>query len=110
MPSPLQIADRSFQSRLFLGTGKFSSNESMRDGLEASGTEVVTVALRRADLSGESDPYANILEFIDPKKYLLLPNTSGAATADEAVRLARLADVLGRSRYFFGSMNSRLLA
>ncbi len=95
MPSPLQIADRKFQSRLFLGTGKFSSNESMRDGLEASGTEVVTVALRRADLSGDSDPYANILEFIDPEKYLLLPNTSGAATANEAVRLARLAVAAG---------------
>ncbi|NOY00791.1 MAG: thiazole synthase [Verrucomicrobia bacterium] len=95
MPSSLQIADRTFQSRLFLGTGKFSSNESMRDGLEASGTEVVTVALRRADLSGNADPYANILEFIDPEKYLLLPNTSGAATADEAVRLARLALAAG---------------
>lgn len=95
MPSTLQIADRSFQSRLFLGTGKFSSNESMRDGLEASGTEVVTVALRRADLSAEGDPFANILDFIDPDKYLLLPNTSGAATADEAVRLARLAIAAG---------------
>jgi len=95
MSSPLQIADRSFQSRLFLGTGKFSSNESMRDSLEASGTEMVTVALRRADLSGDGDPYADILDFIDPKKYLLLPNTSGAATADEAVRLARLAVAAG---------------
>lgn len=95
MSSPLQIADRSFQSRLFLGTGKFSSNEAMRDSLVASGTEVVTVALRRADLSGDGDPYANILDFIDPDKYLLLPNTSGAATADEAVRLARLAVAAG---------------
>ncbi len=74
-----------------VGTGKFSSNESMRDSLEASGTEIVTVALRRADLSGKKDPYANILDFIDPEKYLLLPNTSGAMNADEAVRLARLA-------------------
>ena len=95
MPLPLQIADRSFQSRLFMGTGKFSSNEAMRDGLAASGTEVVTVALRRADLSGDGDPYANILDFIDPKKYLLLPNTSGAANAEEAVRLARLAVAAG---------------
>ncbi len=95
MPSPLQIADRSFQSRLFLGTGKFSSNESMRDSLVASGTEVVTVALRRADLSAGGDPFADILDFIDPEKYLLLPNTSGAATADEAVRLARLAVAAG---------------
>ncbi len=74
---PLQIADREFASRLLLGTGKFSSNESMRDALVASGTEIVTVALRRADLSGSKDPYANILEFIDPERYLLLPNTSG---------------------------------
>lgn len=95
MPIPLQIADRSFQSRLLLGTGKFSSNESMRDSLDASGTELVTVALRRADLSGSDDPYADILDFIDPEKYLLLPNTSGAATADEAVRLARLAVAAG---------------
>jgi len=67
----------------------------MRDSLEASGTQIVTVALRRADLSGEKDPYANILEFIDPKKYLLLPNTSGAMNAEEAVRLARLAASAG---------------
>jgi thiazole synthase len=69
--------------------------EAMRDGLEASGTEIVTVALRRADLSGKADPFANILDFIDPKKYLLLPNTSGANTAEEAVRLARLAVTAG---------------
>ena len=92
---PLIIAGRSFASRLLLGTGKFPSNESMRDALEASGCEIVTVALRRADLSGSKDPYANILEFIDPKKYLLLPNTSGAINADEAVRLARLAATAG---------------
>ncbi|HQZ28579.1 MAG: thiazole synthase [Verrucomicrobiales bacterium] len=95
MTSPLVIADRTFHSRLLLGTGKFSSNEVMRDSLEASGTQIVTVALRRADLSGEKDPYANILEFIDPKKYLLLPNTSGAMNAEEAVRLARLAASAG---------------
>ena len=90
-PHKLKIADREFTSRLLLGTGKFSSNEAMSAALEASGTEMVTVALRRADLSGKKDPFANILEFIDPKKYLLLPNTSGAMNAEEAVRLARLA-------------------
>ena len=69
----------------------------MRDALAASGTEIVTVALRRADLSGrpDTDPFANILDFIDPEKYLLLPNTSGANTAEEAVRLARLAVAAG---------------
>src|SRR5438309_10586315 len=89
--APLTIAGRQFQSRLFVGTGKFSGPEAMREALAASGTEIVTVALRRADLSGKKDPFANILEFIDPDKYLLLPNTSGAMNADEAVRLARLA-------------------
>ena len=91
----LKIADRTFTSRLLAGTGKFPSPEAMRDGLAASGTQIVTVALRRADLSGNADPFANILDFIDPKKYLLLPNTSGAHTAEEAVRLARLAVTAG---------------
>ena len=95
----LTIAGRTFRSRLLLGTGKFSSPEAMRDGLAASGTEIVTVALRRADLSGRKDPFANILEFIDPQKYLLLPNTSGAMNAEEAVRLARLAVAAGLPKW-----------
>ena len=96
---PLVIAGREFRSRLLVGTGKFSAPEAMRDALEASGTEIVTVALRRADLSGKKDPFANILEFIDPKRYLLLPNTSGAMNADEAVRLARLAAAAGLPKW-----------
>src|SRR5436190_1059870 len=80
-PSKLKIADREFTSRLLVGTGKFASNELMRDALISSGTELVTVALRRADLSGKHDPFANILDFIDPKRFLLLPNTSGARNA-----------------------------
>jgi thiazole synthase len=91
---PLTIAGRSFQSRLMLGTGKFASGELMREAIVASGTEIVTVALRRTDLSGKGDPFANILDFI-PKDVLLLPNTSGANTAEEAVRLARLAVAAG---------------
>src|SRR5437773_2781480 len=94
-PSKLKIADREFTSRLIVGTGKFSSNETMRDALIASGTELVTVALRRADLSGKGDPFANILDFVDQKRFLLLPNTSGARNATEAVRLARLAASAG---------------
>src|SRR6187549_4069134 len=94
-PTKLKIADREFASRLLVGTGKFASSELMRDTLVASGTELVTVALRRADLSGKHDPFANILEFVDPKKFLLLPNTSGAMTAEEAVRLSRLAAAAG---------------
>jgi thiazole synthase len=84
---------------LLIGTGKFSSPESMRDALAASGTEIVTVALRRVDLSGKRDPFANILEFIDPQKYLVLPNTSGAMNAEEAVRLARLAAAAGLPKW-----------
>jgi thiazole synthase len=99
MSQPLVIAGREFSSRLFTGTGKFSSNEAMRDALAASGTQIVTVALRRADLSGKSDPFANILDFIDREKYLLLPNTSGAMNAEEAVRLARLAAAAGLPKW-----------
>lgn len=91
---PLTIAGRTFQSRLMLGTGKFASGDLMRDAIVASGTEIVTVALRRADLSGKGDPFANILDYI-PKDILLLPNTSGAMNAEEAVRLARLAVAAG---------------
>ncbi len=77
-----------------MGTGKFASGELMRDAIVASETEIVTVALRRADLTGKGDPFANILDFI-PKNVLLLPNTSGAMNAEEAVRLARLAVAAG---------------
>jgi thiazole synthase len=93
--TPLLIAGREFHSRLLVGTGKFASPELMRDALAASGTEIVTVALRRADLSGQGDPFANILDFVDPKKYLVLANTSGALNAAQAVRLARLAVAAG---------------
>jgi thiazole synthase len=96
---PIRIADREFQSRLLVGTGKFPSNLLMRDALEASGTQIVTVALRRADLSGRHDPFANILDFIDPARYLLLPNTSGAMNAEEAIRLARLAASAGLPKW-----------
>jgi len=91
---PLIIANRQFSSRLMLGTGKFASGELMREAIVASGTEIVTVALRRADLTGKGDPFANILDFI-PENVLLLPNTSGAMNAEEAVRLARLAVAAG---------------
>jgi thiazole synthase len=84
---------------LLVGTGKFSGPEVMRDALAASGTEIVTVALRRVDLTGLRDPFANILEFIDPHKYLVLPNTSGAMNAQEAVRLARLAAAAGLPKW-----------
>jgi len=84
----LVIADREFNSRLLVGTGKFASCKIMAEALEKSGTEIVTVALRRVDIENEND---DMLRAIDRNKYLLLPNTSGACDADEAVRLARLA-------------------
>lgn len=87
----IMIAGRRFGSRLFLGTGKFPSNESLRAAIESSGTEMVTVALRRVDLTTSTD----ILDAIDTEKVLLLTNTSGALDAEEAVRLARLARAAG---------------
>src|SRR5436305_15317271 len=110
-PSKLKIADREFTSRLLVGTGKFGSNDLMRDALIASGTELVTVALRRADLSGKHDPFANILDFIDPKRFLLLPNPSGAPNAAAAVRPARLAASAGLATWITRTMhpNSRYL-
>ncbi len=95
----LTIAGRQFRSRLMLGTGKFASPQLMRDTMNACGSEIVTVALRRADLSGKKDPFANILEFIDPDKFLILPNTSGAMDAEEAVRLSRLAAAAGLPKW-----------
>jgi thiazole synthase len=84
----LVIADRHFTSRLLIGTGKFASSRVMAQAIEASGSQIVTVALRRVDIANAND---DILSAIDRSKYLLLPNTSGARTADEAVRLSRLA-------------------
>src|SRR5438445_2828763 len=89
MDDKLMIAGRTFGSRLIVGTGKFSSGQAMREALAASGTELVTVALRRVDLDATGGP--DILDFIDRERYLVLPNTSGAMSAEEAVRLARLA-------------------
>ncbi len=88
----LVIAGRKFNSRLFVGTGKYSGHGVMQKALEASGTEMVTVALRRVDLKNPAD---DILAYIDREKYLLLPNTSGAKDAEQAVRLARMARAAG---------------
>jgi thiazole synthase len=84
----LKIAGREFSSRLFVGTGKFASNALMAQAIVASGTQMVTVALRRVDMDDAND---NMLAAIDRTKYQLLPNTSGARDAVEAVRLSRLA-------------------
>ena len=91
----LRIGQRTFRSRLFVGTGKYPSLEIMKQALEASGAEVVTVAVRRmalADRPGES-----LLDYIDRSKYTILPNTAGCFSADEAVRTARLGREAGLS-------------
>ncbi|MHB8511184.1 MAG: thiazole synthase [Actinomycetota bacterium] len=92
MDDALTISRREFTSRLIIGTGKFPSGESMRGAIIESGTEMVTVALRRVDLDATGGP--DILEFI-PEGVQLLPNTSGAIDAAEAVRLAKLARAMG---------------
>ncbi len=84
----LIIAGKEFSSRLFIGTGKFSSSETMRKAIVASGSEMVTVALRRVDIANPAD---DVIAAIDRKSVQLLPNTSGARDAAEAVRVARLA-------------------
>jgi thiazole synthase len=83
-----RIAGFEFTSRLFVGTGKYATLELMRDALAESGSEVVTVAVRRERLTDKSG--RNILDFLDPQKYTLLPNTAGCFNADDAVRTARL--------------------
>ena len=96
MQDRLVIAGREFGSRLFLGTGKFPSLASLRDTIAASGTEMVTVALRRVDTTADED----ILDAVPSDGSVqLLPNTSGAVDADEAVRLARLARAAGMSEW-----------
>jgi thiazole synthase len=86
------LGGRTFRSRIIVGTGKYASLEETAAALEASGTEMVTVALRRIDLSSKEP---TVLDAIDRKKYVLLPNTAGCYTADEAVRTLHLARELG---------------
>ncbi|MCR9141393.1 MAG: thiazole synthase [bacterium] len=93
-PQPLIIAGRTFHSRLFVGTGKFSSNAAMASAIDASCSEMVTVALRRIELDRPVDEQ-DMISAIDRSKTVLLPNTSGARNAEEAVRLAHLARELG---------------
>ena len=90
---PLVIAGRTFASRLMIGTGKFPSAKSLQATIAASSAEIVTVALRRVDLANPEKE--SILNAIDPEKQFILPNTSGARTAEEAVRLSKLARAAG---------------
>src|ERR1043165_6377657 len=85
------LGTRSLRSRIIVGTGKYASNDQTRDALAASGAEIVTVALRRVDLSAKQ----TVLDAIDRSRYILLPNTAGCYSADEAVRTLHLARELG---------------
>jgi thiazole synthase len=87
-----KLGERTFTSRIIVGTGKYASVEETRAALAASGAEIVTVALRRVDLSGKTP---NLLDAIDRKQFTLLPNTAGCYTADEAIRTLHLARELG---------------
>ncbi len=86
--APFQIGDRSIDSRLFVGTGKYASMDLMRDALDASGSSVVTVAVRRERLFNEQGQ--SLLDFIDMNRYTILPNTAGCFSAEDAIRVARL--------------------
>ncbi len=89
----LRVGDFTFTSRLFTGTGRHRANDELVASLDASGAEVVTVAIRRLDLGNPNEP--TILDVIDPDRYTVLPNTAGCKTADEALMTARLARSLG---------------
>ena len=89
----LKIGERSYRSRLIVGTGKYESVEQTRQALEASGTEIVTVALRRVDLKDRSS--GSLMTLLSSKRWTVLPNTAGCYTADDAVRTLRLARELG---------------
>jgi len=93
LDDPLVIADRTFRSRLIVGTGKYATNQVMVDAIRASGTEMVTVAVRRIDLDRTKEE--GILFHLDPQEFFLLANTAGCYTAEDAVRYARLARAAG---------------
>jgi thiazole synthase len=97
MSDVLRIADREFRSRLFVGTGKYRSNQEMARCHEASGAEVVTVAVRRVNLTDKTKE--SMLDYIDRNRLFILPNTAGCYTADDAIRTARLAREVGLSNW-----------
>jgi len=114
-----QVAGRSFTSRLIVGTGKYKSFEQNAAAVEASGAEIVTVAVRRVNISDPSQPL--LTDFIDPRRYTYLPNTAGCFTAEEAIRTLRLAreaggwdlvklEVLGEAKTLYPDMRETLRA
>src|SRR5512136_123047 len=115
---PLIIAGRQFRSRLIVGTGKYKSGPETARAIEASGAEMVTVAVRRVNLDRSKE---SLLDFIDPQKYFLLPNTAACFTAEEAIRTARLGrevdmgdlvklEVIGDRRTLFPDVEGLLAA
>ncbi len=90
----LVVGDRVLQSRLLVGTGKYADLEQTRAAVAASGAEMITVAVRRANL-GQDPEEPNLLDYLDPREYTILPNTAGCYTAEDAVRTCRLARELG---------------
>jgi thiazole synthase len=97
MDNKLTIAGREFKSRLVIGTGKYRANEEMIEAFERSGAEMITVAVRRVNITDRSQP--SLLDFIDLKRFSILPNTAGCYTTEEAVRTARLAREVGLSHW-----------
>jgi thiazole synthase len=95
--APFVLAGREFRSRLIVGTGKYPSFQVMKEAHEASGADMVTVAVRRVDLNARGPE--NLLDHIDPKRLFILPNTAACYTADEAVRTARLGREAGLSHW-----------
>src|SRR6201993_2426993 len=91
---PLVIAGKAFQSRLIVGTGKYKDGVETQAAIDASGAEIVTVAVRRVNLDRSKE---SLLDYIDPQRYFLLPNTAGCYTAEEAIRAARLGREVGIS-------------
>ncbi len=116
---PLVIAGRTFKSRIILGTGKYASYEQNARALEAAGAEIVTVAVRRVNLTDRSQPM--LVDHIDPKRYVFLPNTAGCYTAEDSIRTLRLArdaggwslvklEVLGDAKTLYPNMRETLRA
>lgn len=119
--TPLIIAGKSYQSRLLVGTGKYKDNEQTRQAIEASGAEIITIAVRRTNI-GQNPDEPNLLDILPPDKYTLLPNTAGCYTVAEAVRTCRLArelldghnlvklEVLGDEKTLFPDITATLEA
>src|SRR5881409_1431336 len=93
MKDPFVLAGKEYRSRLIVGTGKYKDFAETKRAIEASGAEIVTVAVRRVNITDPSKE--NLLDYLDPKTYTILPNTAGCYTADEAVRTCRLAREAG---------------